>query len=254
MCRHIGYIGKKKNINDVLIKKEHSLMDMSYKPKEMENAILNADGFGIGWYAKKKLFVYKNYLPIWNDYNLSSITENIESKLIIGNVRSATLNENTSYQNTHPFKFKNFIFSHNGYIENFQNSVKLKIIKLIDDNYLSEIKGNTDSEYIFFLILQIYKKEKTLSKSIKIVLNILKDMCDSAMLNFLIAHYKDEKLYLIATKAAINLNSPSLYIYNEKEKFTYISSEKLDKNNWRAVKDSCLIECNHKIDLIVSEL
>ena len=49
MCRHIGYIGNKEFINKVILEKKHSLVDMAFQPKEMENAKLNADGFGIGW-------------------------------------------------------------------------------------------------------------------------------------------------------------------------------------------------------------
>ena len=43
---------------------------------------------------------------------------------MIANVRSATLLENTGYQNTHPFVFDNLLFSHNGYIENFETGIR----------------------------------------------------------------------------------------------------------------------------------
>ena len=164
MCRHIGYIGNKAKIKDVLIDKEHSLIDMAFKPKEMKNAKLNADGFGIGWHKYKDFYSYRNCLPIWNDINFFSITENIESNLIIGNVRSATLPDDISYHNTHPFKWKNFLFSHNGYIKDFEKSVKKEIIKLLDYSYLSAISGNTDSEYIFFLLFKYIIRKKTLKK------------------------------------------------------------------------------------------
>ena len=48
MCRHIGYIGKERLLSDIFLNKSHSLIDMAFKPREMENAKLNADGFGIG--------------------------------------------------------------------------------------------------------------------------------------------------------------------------------------------------------------
>ena len=74
MCRHIGYIGKKQTLYKVLLQHSHSLMDLSYKPKEMKEAILNADGFGIGWNNKGSFNSYKNHLPIWNDLNLKSLS------------------------------------------------------------------------------------------------------------------------------------------------------------------------------------
>ena len=66
MCRHIGYLGEKKSIYCILLDYKHSLLQMAFKPKEMENAILNADGFGIAWEHSNKIGVYKNNLPIWD--------------------------------------------------------------------------------------------------------------------------------------------------------------------------------------------
>ena len=56
MCRHIGYIGKERLLSDIFLNKSHSIIDMAFRPKEMENAKLNADGFGIGWNTN-------NFLP-----------------------------------------------------------------------------------------------------------------------------------------------------------------------------------------------
>ena len=51
---------------------------------------------------------------------------------MIANVRSATLLANMGYQNTHPFVFDNLLFSHNGYIENFETSIKSNLLGLLD--------------------------------------------------------------------------------------------------------------------------
>ncbi len=247
MCRHIGYIGNKEFIDKVILEKKHSLIDMAFQPKEMENAKLNADGFGIGWNSYengKKFFLYKNYIPIWNDQNLKSLTKNIKTNLMIANVRSATLLTNTGYQNTHPFVFDNLLFSHNGYIENFETGIRSTLLSLLDKKLLSKIKGSTDSELIFLIIINIYKKEKSLLKAIKEAIKILSKVCKAAMLNFIIAEYKDKKYKLYATKTAIKLTSPYLYYQINKNKSIYISSEKLDKKNWVSVKNNSLIECS----------
>ena len=251
MCRHIGYIGNKAKIKDVLVDKEHSIIDMAFKPKEMKNAKLNADGFGIGWCKYKDFYSYKNCLPIWNDINFFSIIENIESNLIIGNVRSATLPNYISYHNTHPFKWKNFLFSHNGYIKDFEKSVKKEIVKLLDYSYLSPISGNTDSEHIFFLIMQIYNQEKNLKKAIFKTIDFLTTICEEAMLNFMLAHITEKEGFrLLATKASINIEAPSLYYLIENDRNIYISSEKLNKQNWKGIMDSSIIECDNNKVLI----
>ena len=245
MCRHLGYIGKKERLDNIFLNKNHSLIDMAFRPKEMKNAKLNADGFGIGWNANNAFYLYKNIFPIWNDSNLLSIAKNLSSNLVLANVRSATVPHDLSYNNTHPFKHENILFSHNGYIKNFNTSYKEKMIKSLDSEFISKIKGDTDSEYLFYLFVQIYNKEKNILEAIHKTIKFLKDNCDQAMLNFLIAFKDHKSINLYATKLSINLISPSLYYLIDDEKNIYVSSEKLDDSNWQTVKDSSLLECNN---------
>ena len=190
-------------------------------------------------------------MPIWNDPNLLPFAKNITTDLLIGNVRSATLLENIGYQNSHPFTFENLLFSHNGYIENFEKNVKSKLFNLIDNRYLHGVKGNTDSELIFFLLVNIYKRKKNLVSSIQETLNILYENCKAAMLNFIIAEYKNKKIRLYATKTAIKLRPPSLYYQINKNKNIYISSEKLDNKKWVSVKNNSIVECSkNKLNIL----
>jgi predicted glutamine amidotransferase len=55
-------------------------------------------------------------------------------------------------KNTHPFFYKNNVFVHNGAIENFQRH-RAKILSVISPELARQIRGNTDSEYIFYLLL-----------------------------------------------------------------------------------------------------
>ena len=82
MCRLLGYLGPSISLDCLLNKPEHSLIVQSYQPREMTAGLLNADGFGIGWYHPQRdttPFTYKNILPIWNDPNLSSLNRYLSS-------------------------------------------------------------------------------------------------------------------------------------------------------------------------------
>jgi predicted glutamine amidotransferase len=243
MCRHIGYIGRKNSLYSILLEHKHSLIKLAYKPKEMNEAILNADGFGIGWLKNNSLGLYKNDLPIWNDLNLNYIANSISSELVIGNVRSATVSDNLGFVNTHPFQFDNLLFSHNGFISNFTDETRYILKSYIGASYKNKIKGRTDSELIFFLILQFLNKTNDIKKSIEKSIAIIKENSESSMLNFLIATYDtkgNKKLY--ATKVGFNIKPPSLYYNCNKEKGYLISSEKLNNSNWRTIKNNSLIE------------
>ena len=92
------------------------------------------------------------------------------------------------------------------------------------------------------MLLQIYSNEKNISEAIDKTIKFLKNNCDQAMLNFLIAHKNHNTISLYATKFSINLNSPSLYYLIDDEKNIYVSSEKLDDSSWKTVKDFSLLE------------
>lgn len=216
---------------------------MAYKPKEMQEAKLNADGFGIGWLSRDSFFTYKNSYPVWNDLNLASVSENISSKLILGNVRSATILENSGLHNTHPFSFNNLLFSHNGYIGNFTDTNKQKIIERIDAKYLKFLKGNTDSEYIFCLFLQNLKKKKQVPLAIEKTFSILESIYKKILLNLLIGHINSEgKTTLFATRIGYNSEAPSLYYKKDDDNDGYlISSEKMDNTKWVKVKNYSIL-------------
>ena len=177
--------------------------------------------------------------------NLDSLSKSVSSNLVIGNVRSATISENQGYFNTHPFNLKNFCFSHNGFIKNFNNTTRKKIFKYLKPKYINLIKGQTDSELIFILLMQIIENEKKIRKSIKNAIQIIIENCDACTLNFLIATFdKNGKNALYATKFSAGLKTPSLFYSKHKNEYTMISSEKLNNDKWYSIKNNSLIKAS----------
>ena len=151
MCRLLGYLGDSIQLDRILFKPEHSLVVQSYKPLEMTAGLLNADGFGIGWYDAKSNnppYCYKNILPIWNDANLPQLGRYIQSQCYLGYVRSATSNLSVDMINCQPFSHQNLLFVHNGYIDDFRQTLYRPIRNNLNDFAYRRIEGTTDSEHI----------------------------------------------------------------------------------------------------------
>ena len=145
-------------MDELLYEPKNSLIKQSVAAHESEEP-LNGDGFGVGWYAHglgndPGLFV--SVRPAWNDRNLRYLSKKIESSCIFAHVRAASLGE-VSEANCHPFHFKNFLFMHNGGIEGFQN-VKRHLRRMLSDEIYDWIRGQTDSEHLFALFLELLKK------------------------------------------------------------------------------------------------
>lgn len=162
MCRWIVLVtpsGISIKLADILSKPAHSLVrqshDASYHPgfSGRNNASLNADGFGVSYYTRDgRAFIYKSIYPAWSDPNLRELIESLESSCIFGHVRAASPGSVVSYENCHPFKFGKLVLMHNGHVEGFTKLRRALLGKLTDEAFKC-IKGLTDSEHVFALLL-----------------------------------------------------------------------------------------------------
>ena len=166
-CRFTAYLGQNPIIlNDLLKKPDNSLIKQSYEAKNGKRG-LNADGFGLAWYnieVDKQPGVFKSILPAWNDKNLRQLSAKIQSSCFLAHVRASTVG-GTQQNNYHPFIFEEYTMVHNGTIRNF-NDYKKRWGEYLDEDLFLNIKGNTDSEYFFFLILHHLRREKELKAAI----------------------------------------------------------------------------------------
>ena len=51
MCRHLAYLGPARSLGDLLLEPEHGLLRQSYAPRRQRHGLMNADGWGVGFYA-----------------------------------------------------------------------------------------------------------------------------------------------------------------------------------------------------------
>ena len=154
MCRFVAYIGTPVIIDELLIKPENSLVNQSYDAEEMSQT-LNGDGFGLGWYARdirRYPGLFRSISPAWHDQNLLYNASLIRTDCLFAHVRAATEGEVTEY-NCHPFHYKEYLMMHNGGIDHFP-LIKLRLLSLLSDELFLWIKGQTDSEHIFALLIQ----------------------------------------------------------------------------------------------------
>ena len=51
MCRHLAYLGPPRSVRELVVDPPHSLFRQSWEPERQRHGVVNADGFGIGWFA-----------------------------------------------------------------------------------------------------------------------------------------------------------------------------------------------------------
>jgi predicted glutamine amidotransferase len=153
MCRWLAYSGSPIRLEELLVKRDRSLIDQSLHARQGATTT-NGDGFGVGWYDEGgEPRLYRSTHPAWNDRNLRELAAGISSPLFFAHIRAST---GTAIQetNTHPFRHGRWLWMHNGLIREFAR-MRRELLLAVDDSLFTSIEGTTDSELMFYLALTL---------------------------------------------------------------------------------------------------
>ena len=151
MCRWLAYSGSPILLKDALYEGPNSLVSQSLHSR-LGAEPTNGDGFGVGWYgAPDTPGIYRSTEPAWNDENLRELAGHVTSPLFFTHIRAA-IGSAVQQTNCHPFRHDNWLFMHNGYINEF-GTIKRDLVLAIDPSLYPHIQGQADTEVLFFLAL-----------------------------------------------------------------------------------------------------
>jgi predicted glutamine amidotransferase len=153
VCRWLAYSGTSIRLEELLVKRERSLIDQSLHAR-LGATTTNGDGFGVGWYDDQQLpRIYRSTHPAWNDRNLRELAAGVSSPLFFAHIRAAT---GTAVQetNTHPFRHGRWLWMHNGVVREF-SQFRRELLLAVDESLFQSIEGTTDTEVMFYLALSL---------------------------------------------------------------------------------------------------
>lgn len=154
MCRHVAYLGPEVPLGRILAEPEHSLFRQSWAPRGQRYGTVNADGFGVGWYAPDDPVParYRRAGPIWADLSFTDLARVVRSGAVLGAVRDATLSGADAEAAAAPFTAGRWLFSHNGAVGGWPDSVAALVSALPPAELLS-MEARTDSAFVWALVL-----------------------------------------------------------------------------------------------------
>lgn len=170
------------------------------------------DGYGFIFYNNEQLSTYKSSLMFDQDNNFCFIEDKIaNSYILIGHIRATKHHfpDDICFNNTHPFWYENNFLIHNGSINPFNPNF---FTNYIDTKYYKHIKGTTDSELLFYILLTIYDNTNNFKNSwikfFKLLRNFIKfNIVISANIVFV-----NKDIIYISRFINNNEEPPSLYI------------------------------------------
>ncbi|QIQ01375.1 ergothioneine biosynthesis protein EgtC [Streptomyces liangshanensis] len=234
MCRHVAYLGPPVALGDLLIAPPHALYRQSWAPRRQRNGTVNADGFGVGWYAEGDPVParYRRAVPIWSDLGLTDLARVVRSGALLAAVRDATLPGADGEAAAAPFAADRWLFSHNGAVGGWPASLA-DVARALPAEELLSLPAQTDSALVWALLLHRLRTGDEIGQALA---DTVLDVAKAAPAS---------RLNLLATDGehiAATAWGDSLWFRAEPGHHVVVASEPYDDDpRWREVPDRTLV-------------
>ena len=112
---------------------------------------LKSDGWGIGFYQGGEVLLQRRPKPPTEPLDFYKVAGELRTDVLVGHVRSGSTG-GAKNENTHPFRFRSWLFAHHGTIPHF-DGVRDELLRAVPDFLRRNIRGQTDSEHLFHVML-----------------------------------------------------------------------------------------------------
>ncbi len=119
MCRHLAWLGAARSVSSLVLDPPFGLLRQSYAPRRQSRGLLNADGWGVGFYADgvSEPVRWRSAKPLWGDASFASVAAVLRSGAVLAAVRSATVGMPLDETAAAPFTDGRWLLSHNGRVD-----------------------------------------------------------------------------------------------------------------------------------------
>lgn len=183
MCRVLAYLGPETPLEHLLLKPENSLINQALDPERHPELQLAGWGFGIwGEHLLKpdEPFIYRRPMAAFYDDNAPRIIPSLQASTMLAHVRAAAYDSKVvmADENCHPFSHEEtpWIAAQNGYLPNWQ-VLQRELLQHCEDRYLKQMRGNTDTEFIYVLLLSLLEGDdnESVQRAVEKLVNVIAD-------------------------------------------------------------------------------
>ncbi|MGY4871112.1 ergothioneine biosynthesis protein EgtC [Mycolicibacterium elephantis] len=121
MCRHLGWLGDPVSVASLVLEPANSLLVQSYAPRRQKHGLMNADGWGVGFFSSDvpdgTPRRWRSATPLWGDASFASMAPALRGGCIVAAVRSASIGMPIEATASAPFTDGTWLLSHNGLVD-----------------------------------------------------------------------------------------------------------------------------------------
>ncbi|MFB7055460.1 ergothioneine biosynthesis protein EgtC [Streptomyces vinaceus] len=235
MCRHIAFVGTEIPLARLLTEPEHCLVRQSWEPRRQRHGTVNADGFGVGWYAEGDPVParYRRSGPVWGDPNFADLARVVRTRAALAAVRDATVFGADGEAAAAPFAAGPWLFSHNGAVRDWPDAAAPLAASLPPVELLS-LAASTDSALVWALVQHRLQRGDDLGTALAEPVRELAAAAPGSRLNLLLTDG--------AGIAATAWGDSLWYLADAQAQRTVVASEPYDDDSrWCEVPDRTLL-------------
>ncbi|MFE7168711.1 ergothioneine biosynthesis protein EgtC [Streptomyces sp. NPDC057616] len=246
MCRHLAYLGPQEPLGSVLVQPAHALYRQSWAPRHQRHGTVNADGFGVGWYAEDDPVParYRRAGPIWADLSFADLARVVRSGAVLAAVRDATLSGADAEAAAAPYAAGPWLFSHNGAVKGWPGSLAPLVSALPAVDVLS-LEARNDSALVWALVLARLRNGDDEGQALADTVLEVAEAAPGSRLNLLLTNGET----ITATTWG-----DTLWYLSRPGRSTVVASEPYDDDpHWQEVPDRTLLAAS-RTDVLLTPL
>jgi gamma-glutamyl hercynylcysteine S-oxide hydrolase len=210
MCRLVAYIGAPVSPARLVFGGEHSLYRQSWAPRELLTGSVNADGYGIVWYANRRAARIAEARPIWYDPDLEGTLTALDSTCVVAALRNSTLGIPVDRAAVLPLVLGDWTFVLNGFVPEFRQRHMRALRRGLPDELYAELKGVSDSETLFLMALAALREGQSPVQALEAVVRAVCELVGKAEAQLNMVLSNGERI--AAVRASTVLLTNSLYV------------------------------------------
>ncbi|OPF78908.1 class II glutamine amidotransferase [Streptomyces antioxidans] len=246
MCRHLAYLGPSVPIGEVVTAPPDSLFRQSWAPRRQAHGTVNADGFGVGWYAPGDPVParYRRSGPIWGDLSFADLARVVRTGALMAAVRDATEASADGEAGASPFASGTWLFSHNGALRDWPHAVADLAAALPPADLLG-LEARCDSAFVWALVLHRLRLGQAPPEALAEAVERLADAAPGSRLNLLL---------MDGETIAATAWGDTLWYLTDPDRGVAVASEPYDQDpGWTEVPDRTLLTAT-RTDVLLTAL
>ncbi|MGK5642797.1 ergothioneine biosynthesis protein EgtC [Streptomyces sp. URMC 126] len=237
MCRHLAVLGPQAPLGASVADPPYSLVRQSWAPRRQRHGTVNADGFGVGWYADgdPRPARYRRAGPVWADPSFADLVRVVRARALLAAVRDATGPSADGEAAAAPFASGPWLFSHNGALTGWPESAA-PLVPSLPAAALLRLEARCDSAFVWALVARRLDEGEPPDRALASAVTALAQAAPGSRLNLLLTD---------GSSVAATAHGDSLwYLAGPGERIAVASEPYDDDPRWTEVPDGTVLSAD----------